>query len=383
MNKPHFIIKNHFQKSDLTYKKLLSRRILSDVCKRITGHSEFSCTFDNDGYNKGRLAVLEYAGESYYISFSEVYNRGRNSFFQSVPSALNGCIIDSGATAKLYFYFLPIEGSYKTNYHKFMYRLLHTAGVTFLNQEEFLDKPIQPFISVEDLVRARDVNRQRNRSNNSTFVTVDGNRTVQIYAKVFGASKYESELLALSLLNITEAQIEIVEIRENGLVELPKSSLQALSIVGRDRIKVTIGDMTLERNEFEKEDSLRSPRYVYNLLNRLGSKKCALCQCNIPEIIQGAHIWGVSQIKREPVMSADEKLSHAINGHNGLWLCENHHKMFDTDVIRFTGDGSIVLRNKLIDTQVDFIRSITPSMRIPAEIMTSEMQGYLSRRYVA
>lgn len=381
MSNPHFIIKNNFQKGG-TYKALLKPSVLSDVCRRLTGKSKYTVTWDSDGYNKGRMAVLEHDGKADYISFSEIVNEGRNSFFQSVPSALNQCILASGKKARPYYYFLPIEGTYQSAYYRFMYRLLRTVGVRFLNEDDYLDGRVTPFVSVEDMLRARDDNRGRNRSNNSTYMTLT-KESIQIFAKVYGANKYESELFALASQQLSKNKIELFEIKEGNLTELPDASKKVLEKVCGKQLELVVGDMTLERNEFEKGDSLRSPRYVYNLLERLGPKKCALCACDIPVMIQGAHMWGVSQIKHDSSLSADEKLIHAINQHNGLWLCENHHKMFDADIIRIMSDGAIDIRNQLTATQQEFVRDITPDMRVPESMMSNELIQYLARRYAA
>ncbi|MCD7835749.1 MAG: hypothetical protein LUG83_03675, partial [Lachnospiraceae bacterium] len=72
MSKPHFIIKNNMNKSAITgkyMKDILTPNILTDVCYRITGISEYDVDFvDNEyeddclskSYNKGRLATLVY-----------------------------------------------------------------------------------------------------------------------------------------------------------------------------------------------------------------------------------------------------------------------------------------------------------------------------------
>src|ERR1017187_6550017 len=88
MAKPRFTIKNKFQKRSDLYEDILTRNILRDVCRRITGRADYTVDFDDEGYNKGRLAKLEYGGTVNYISFSEFEIRSRNSFFQSFPSAL-------------------------------------------------------------------------------------------------------------------------------------------------------------------------------------------------------------------------------------------------------------------------------------------------------
>ena len=58
MSRPHFIIKNKFQKRAELYEDILTGDILRDVCQRITGREDFTVEFDNSGYNIGRLADL-------------------------------------------------------------------------------------------------------------------------------------------------------------------------------------------------------------------------------------------------------------------------------------------------------------------------------------
>ncbi|MGN0847025.1 MAG: HNH endonuclease [Kiritimatiellia bacterium] len=385
MNRPHFIIKNRFQKRDCTYQDLLQSAILRDVCFRLTGRRDYSVAFDNDGYNKGRLAELRYEGKSYFVTFSETEaGQGRNYSFQSVPSALNTWAIETYGTGNLYFYFLPTVGNYESAYFLFMYRLMRTMGIVFLNADSFLASPVVAFNSISDLSLTRDANRSRNGGNNSSYITIGEDRSVQIYAKTYGANKYESTLLGMALSRLTDENIDMYQICEGGLRQLPERSLQALDIVGGGRIKVIPTDMTMEINHFNESDSLRSPQYMYNLLALRGRKKCSLCRCDIPEIIQGAHIWGISQIKHTPGLSLDKKLKYALDGENGLWLCENHHKMFDANVISFNVDGKVLLRNGLSQSQKEFVKWVTPAMRLPEELVSSRgFRCYLSKRQVA
>jgi len=58
--KPHFIVKNKFQKRQETYSQILTNDILLDICKKTTGKSEFTIEFDQTGYNKGRLVKIKY-----------------------------------------------------------------------------------------------------------------------------------------------------------------------------------------------------------------------------------------------------------------------------------------------------------------------------------
>lgn len=118
--KPHFTIKNRFQKRSELYKDILTRNILRDVCQRLTGNSDYTVTFDDTGYNIGRLATLEFNGATSYISFSEFDIVSRNSFFQSFPSALVKYHQEVNVNKNIYFYFLKPNGNIETALTSFL-----------------------------------------------------------------------------------------------------------------------------------------------------------------------------------------------------------------------------------------------------------------------
>ena len=101
MDKPRFVIKKNLQKSAVTgvlFSDVVTPDVLRDVCIRITGKSDFAYDYvGNDysddflepSYNKGRIAIMHYAGIVHYITFSEKSIGGRNSSVQSVPTAFN------------------------------------------------------------------------------------------------------------------------------------------------------------------------------------------------------------------------------------------------------------------------------------------------------
>ena len=120
---------------------------------------------------------------------------------------------------------------------------------------------------------------------------------------------------------------------------------------------------------------------MYNLFERLGSKHCALCNCKISEIIQGAHIWGVSDIVKSNILVSDEeRFGHAISGHNGLWLCQNHHKLFDSHIISFDSDGHILVANRLNQENFEYIRGITTYTTLLSSYLSDDFRWYLSQR---
>lgn len=374
----HFTIRNNFQKRTGHYSDLLSEEILSDICYRVTGQREYTCDFV-DAVNVGRLVILEYEGLTSYISLSEDSIHGRNSSFQSLPSALVRYILDEQSNKRICFYFLPVRGSYESAYFTFMYRLMSTAGIELLNAEQYLRSSVNPFTTPEDLILSRDNNRSRNRSNNPTYITKDETNRIQVYGKTYGASKKETTLLCVALSRISSQPIDLYQITEQNLTALPAPDMQAIGRLGNINIVVT--DMTLERREFEADDSLRSPRYIYNLLAKLGPKKCTFCDCEIPELIQGAHIWPVSHIKHSNTISIEQKLEHAIDGDNGIWLCENHHTLFDTELISLSDSGAVSCKAELDTKAKDFISSITSEWQINSEFLNEKVISYIRLRY--
>jgi len=377
MPKPHFTIKNKFQKRSELYKDILTKDILSDVCHRLTGRRDFTVTFDDTGYNKGRLATLEYNGGISYISFSESKIESRNSFFQSFPSALVKYHQEANPRKNICFYFLKPDGNIATPYFIFMYRLMKTAGTIFLNETDHLDTVIDPFNSVSDIIVQRDRNRSKNKGNASSYVTVDENDTLQIFGKTYGANKYETTLLCLAIHKITPYLMELYEIQEGDLIKLPKDARDVIVALG---INVITSDLRLEKEEFESNNSLRSPTYIYNLLEKLGEKKCSLCNCEIPQIIQGAHIWPVASIKKTNNIDLNSKIQYAIDGDNGLWLCNNHHKLFDINILYIAPNGRLKYKSNIERSHEVYLIGFTINNRLPEEILTSTFIDYLNKR---
>lgn len=293
----------------------LTSDTLLDICQKVTNQSNFKVEEDTSSYNKGRLVIVEYNGMRSYVTLSERKFEGRNSSIQSVPTALNIFCQDEYTNKQLCYYFLPHTGNAFTDYHLFMYRLMATAGMHFINSAQYTEKLITPFTNVDDLIYAKRLLRKANKSNNSSYVTKT-TLGVQIYAKVYGASKYESTLLAFATSKIAHKEIDLFNVRERDLQQLPKSSRDTLTKLNI-KFHETPLYFDIKHQHETQTDSLRSSAYIYNLLNRIGDKRCALCECPIQEIVQGAHVWNIADIKHSNLQDAD-KFKAATNGNNGL-----------------------------------------------------------------
>ena len=122
---------------------------------------------------------------------------------------------------------------------------------------------------------------------------------------------------------------------------------------------------------------LRSPRYLDNLISKLGKKKCAFCYVDDPKKIEGAHIDPVASIKKRKGLSEQDMISLATDKDNGLWLCKKHHKWFDTNKIRIDTSGVLQIRNVM---QRAITRKNTPITQIVPSILTTEFIKNLKRR---
>ncbi|WP_168402910.1 HNH endonuclease signature motif containing protein [Erwinia amylovora] len=374
---PLFTIKRKSQKGKFLFSDVFSNDVLTDICYRITGRKDYHVTYDNDGYNKGRLARLEFNGKINYISISESNAEGRNSSFQSATSALVAYHNDSSRNKEVFFYFVNYEGNIKTKYFNFMYRLMATAGFIFLNDDIAVGKKITHFNNIDDLILNKDLLRNKNKANNSSYITINDKNITQIYAKTYGANKKESTLMCLALANLDCKRVELIQVSEGSLTKLPKPDL---SVIQREiNILEIQTDKDMERDEFIKNDSLRSPTFIYNLLNKIGQKKCSFCDCEIPQIIQGAHIWPVSEIKKIN-SNDDEKLKHALSENNGIWLCENHHKLYDRNIIVINENGGILVKNSILKSHENYIKKITINKSLPNSILSNDLILYINKR---
>lgn len=391
-DRPLFVIKRNLQKSlqtGLTFQDQLNNDYLKDICLKITGRSDYDCQYvENDysddfltnTYNMGRLATLRYNDYVHFITVSELVIEGRNSSIQSVPTAFNIFYMCPYDKKKLYYYFICQSGNPATDYHMFVYRLMKTVGFTFLNFP--VSSPITGFVTIEDMMRARDENRGTNKSNNSTYISKNEGGEYEAYCKTYGASKYESSLIcyAMSMIIGCTEKIKLYEILEGNLKELPNSSLQVLGKMGT--VDVIKTDLTFEKRIFEESrgNQLRSPRYLYNLLDKLGEKHCALCGCTIPDIIQGAHIWPVTSIRAAHSISIDDKVRFATDGDNGLWLCENHHKLFDRNIIAILSDGTVKYDHRIFPVHIPYLHTLTENTRLPSIYLNDNFKRYVEFR---
>ncbi|MCQ2578253.1 MAG: HNH endonuclease [Treponema sp.] len=382
----HFSIERRAaQDSSPSFDSFITDNILRDIAKRIFNTERYTLEWIEQR-NVGRTIICSYNSKIAFVTLSPFGKiQGRNYFFQSIPTSFGRYVSyirdNKVSEASFYFYFLPLEGNIKTDYYKFMFKLMQTASIKLLNADVALGNYIpQQFFSVKEIIKARNVARLQNSANNSTYVTDEGDE-YHIYGKTFGANSKETVLLCIAMSFVSEKPIKLFQILDNDSETLTSNDISTIKTVNSNLIEIIDDSYTFDNDVpgAENQDKLRSPRFIYNLFVKYGNKKCVLCDCSVECIIQGAHIYSISSIRKNTKLNLEEKQKMAIDGDNGLWLCENHHKLFDTDTIWFD-ESNLSISTRLNQAEIDFINQITPYKKLKSEIFTEKTQEYILMR---
>lgn len=366
----------------------VTKEILDDICTRITGSADYDVIWKEERI-KGRVIKLETNKEINYICLSQNgHIRGRDYQIQSIPTALSQYLREQDYNKKksfFYFYFMPFDGNNNTNYMQFFYRMMKSAHIEFLNAEFGLPHfCITPFSSIKDIIRARNELRGANSGNQSTYITDEG-EYYHIYGKTFGANQKETTLLCIAISALADKPIKLFQILDNDSTKISDDDANAIKtyVKNNSTQSFEIMDDTLEFDDDSSDtvkDKLRSPKFIYNLLDKFdGEKHCALCGCKIESIIQAAHIFPVSDIRKRDDLSFDQKFALATDKDNGIWLCENHHKLFDRGLIWFE-EGKLIVSSSIDPDDIKFVKQITTIDSIEPCYINERMLAFFDMR---
>lgn len=376
------------QNTSPTYDTFLTKDILDDISTKIIGNSNYEVEW-LEVRNKGRLIKFVTDTEEHFINLSQNGQVvGRNYQVQSIPTAL---AIYLKAKTKIekktsfWFYFLPFKGNNETKYMLFFYRIMKTIGIKFLNPQFGLKHTVlKEFATVKDMMFTRNSLRESNSGNQSTYITDEG-EFYHIYGKTFGANQKETTLLCFAMSAITDKPIKLFQILDNDSKAISEQDKGAIEDYSKSNGKnnITILDDTYEFDgdcSDNVKDRLRSPKFIYNLLSKFGGeKKCALCGCTIERIVQAAHIYPVADIRKRKDIDLDHKIKLAIDGDNGIWLCENHHKLFDCGLIWFE-EGKVCYSSDLSISDETYIKQVTIIDAIEPQYINDRMLAFFDSR---
>lgn len=192
----------------------------------------------------------------------------------------------------------------------------------------------------------------------------------------------------------------------NPIIELMKK-------IGLDKEYETTDEVrqqiNREINQYEiskLKGTIRNQELFKNNLRKKGIQtKCYLCGCEIESILEAAHLWGVAEIKKCCTHEINDLLSNtemsdlidqesehktelfykkymlANSGDNGVWLCSNHHGLFDSNFYCFDSNtGKVVVKLNANEIDKNFFDFCTDSKELPEEILTPKTKVFLSRR---
>ncbi|MDI3348258.1 HNH endonuclease signature motif containing protein [Mycoplasmopsis arginini] len=351
---------------------------------------------------------------------------------------------------KLFFYLLDINQTYPHNkFNLFTYRELSTLGFDILNIDQisfsqFYEYGFRPnstcsnisYSSFNKLMNDKLAIFARNSGNIPAYLQCveteeeDGTIVTEKYIykfKALGAQSYDSCITMWTLDKLAKKENKNLEFlltlehygfRKNDknvkiTNDLTKPVKELLSLIGVNIDYETDDEILQERNKMlsafekaKKNNELRNQTLFRNNLRKKGIQtKCAICGCDIENILEAAHIWGISQIKDESgriinkVLEIDcmhdlidfsnpysndifyKKYVLANSGDNGIWLCSNHHGMFDNNLFCFDSEyGKIIICHEDYEKIKQQLRIENDDILLSDDILTEKTKVFLYKR---
>jgi hypothetical protein len=313
---------------------------------------------------------------------------------------------------QLYFFLLDIHESYPHNkFNLHSYRMLSTIGFFILNISNVRFSEYRKFGYIPDSgynIEYKSFNKfmndkiaisKSNRGNIPAYLKCievpisDYDQTYRvekyIYTfKALGAGAYDSFITMWTLNVLASLESKKIEFlisiekynfkqgKENQkqTTGLPKPLLSLLNQTGiRPTIQTSQEILQHQRAVLEggysialKSGEIRNQElFRNNLRQKAIQMKCCLCDCEVEDLLDAAHLWGIKEIKEENGNSLNKfiestslkelfqnhtdnsilfkKYILANSGDNGIWLCKNHHGAFDRNYFSFNyKDGSLL-----------------------------------------
>lgn len=340
----------------------------------------------------GRAIIIESDIKKHYVIFSrrsaggdESNSSGRNSFLaQYIPTVLNLYVNDEATQEKNISVYLLDTGRFaKVSYIIDTYRMAKTLGFSILNEQDLNLGEIRPYSSVREWKNAKDDRRTYNPANKSSYVIEDigddGVGEYNIFGKLYGANGKESAYIACVISKIAQGEnkrVNFFQVKEHGTDRASVSDKNVIEYFGCS-ITDEIYDYNAEDLPIITRNTSRDQaKFKLNLLHKYGQKKCYLCGCDIEQSIIASHIHRITDIDRSE-LSQNEKYLQATDADNGFWLCANHDKFFEYNILTFNLNGLLTINSSLETHQIDFIRSITNRGSIEQIHFTQKLLQYL------
>lgn len=363
---------------------------------------------------------------------------------------------------KLFFYLLDVEkASYPHNLsNTISYRELYTVGFEILNIDQISFEEFKQLgFSVEENVGNYEYISFNKFANDLTAISKKGPDNVPAYIKcidnkfdiesnndensenfrdlteleyiytfkTLGAQTYDNFLIMWTLNTLAEKEnknLKFVFSKEKYNFRLgqppedarftenfPETITSLFQKIGVD-IKYESGDevrqqLDRELNQYriaKAKNEIRNQELFKNNMRAKGLEtKCYLCGCEVEEILEAAHLWGIAEIKssdsaklnsvlnRECMSNLIEDCDHtnelfykkyilANSGDNGVWLCSNHHELFDRHFYCFDSEyGKVIIKKDGNEIVKNYLLLSEPNCSMNS-IMTDKTKTFLEER---
>ena len=417
--------------------------------------------FSNTNYDEDKKKEVEKTSGKYVYGKDNYHSntylfQGLNKVFEYYYDEIN-----QGKNIKLYFYLLDVKESYANNLSNLMnYRKLATIGFDILNLDQISFKEYEQLgFSMEeshDDIKYVSFNKfandilylsKKNMGNVPSYlkcidenydIIQEGNRAKDgieilprqkyIYTfKALSAEAYDSFFTMWTLMVLAKEEDKDLEFQfgtqlyhlsegKDNYKQSTGFTGPILNLIKKAKLEIKyetseeiLHQFEREKNQYETAKAnniLRNQELFKNNMRQKGIQtKCYLCGCEIENILEAAHLWGVADIKKasidtinqilkNPEMNKliDQKNKHyneqfykryvlANSGDNGIWLCSNHHGLFDSNYFCFdSNNGKVLIKIDADDESKMFFDLITYNKKLPSEILTPRTQQFLSKR---
>ena len=331
------------------------------------------------------------------------------------------------SSVDLSFYLLDLDRTYPHNmFNVLSYRELQTMGFGVLNirQVDFsqYNKATGSRLNGEVNIRFTSFNKymndiavlsKRNYYNNPSFLTC--------------AQGYDSLFRILCMKVLADAQNVPIEFRlgkqyfnfgspvKSVADRLSKPTEAVFRNAGIAFSYLTNEQFMHERKtaedvylSAENNENPRNQGLFRNNLRRKGvPEKCVICGNDNPAVLKAAHLWEVKDIKKTTEKEIDEfiavnslssmladgfEFKNALfhkkyclinSGENGLWLCGNHHDLFDKNYYCFDdGDGTVILHFSDSKQATAFRDDMVEDCRVPENVLTRATKAFIAKRRI-
>lgn len=264
---------------------------------------------------------------------------------------------------------------------------INSCSTHLLSEFENIFRSSIPFLILKDFLNENGFSQEKNKFYNELFeiakISYDENFTPYNpnSRTTTGENRLPSLVQVCQLLgyvNVKNSTFTFSAERINQTIskEISKPYLEADLVESSNNLKQRIlfaaeieakygVDGTIIQTSIVRNSSLQQ-MFKHNLIIEQ-SRKCVICQLDLNELLIGSHI------KASSISSVHEK----IDTNNGLLLCSNHDKLFDSFLISFRSHDGQIMISRRIHASMYAKLQLDAHFKLPSVFLTSKRKIYL------